>query len=506
MPKKDAGKIKDQAAKFLKKGKLDKALEQYQMLEKIAKNDFRIPQKVAEILIKMGDKEKGIEKYFEAAEKYHAKGFLVQAIAILKVVLDIDPDNDEARKKLAALTAERTGEGFTPIEDKEQPPPPEPEPEEPELEEPEPEQAETQAIEMEPLGEDSEDLEEVEPMELGDEVGEEAEIGLPLDDDDEAIGVGGEDEDEDEEEDEEEEEADLEDIGEEEAAEAIILPIEEEEELPESGPDRTPLFSDLSGGEFESVFELLNSSVVEPGEVIVQEGEEGQSIYIVARGKVRVYRVEEDGSETDLAEMGPNDFFGEIGYFHGERSASVAAVTKSQILEMAKEDMDTVIEEFPRIKDVLLKFYKERVMDNLLAKSPLFGHLTQDERISVMDSFEHREIPSGDIIVKEGDPGDSMFLIKSGEVVVRTVNPMSKELVELARLRGGDFFGEVSLVKNKPRTATVIAEVDSELMELSRDSFQDIAESHPEIHKAIEQTIEKRVEDTIHKMMSGLEE
>ena len=77
------------------------------------------------------------------------------------------------------------------------------------------------------------------------------------------------------------------------------------------------------------------------------------------------------------------------------------------------------------------------------------------------------------------------------------------QTMELARLSGGDFFGEVSLVKNKPRTATIIALEDSELMELSRDAFQAVASDHPEIGKAVEETIEKRVEDTIKKMIDG---
>ena len=83
---KKAGKLKDQAAKFLKKGKLDKALDAYTELEKISKDDLRIPQKIAEILLREGRKDEAVKKYKESAEKYREKGFMVQAIAIYKVI------------------------------------------------------------------------------------------------------------------------------------------------------------------------------------------------------------------------------------------------------------------------------------------------------------------------------------------------------------------------------------------------------------------------------------
>jgi len=499
MPKKDVGKLKERAAKFLKKGKLEKALDTYQELENAAKDDLRVPQKVAEILLKTGRKDEAVLKYRQAAEKYREKGFLVQAIAIYKVITDLVPDDQAARQAISELSRERAEPmpglkprrtpAKAPEGEREPPPPATPEAKAELEEEPAQEEAsiaepdskalaqETEAaVDSMHEAEEPEALEELTPLDDEDEVPAEASI--------DAGGAGDEYE-----------------LSEEEEEHPEVVPLEDEEELPPVPPERTPLFSDLSSGEFDRVFELLESRIVEPGEILIEEGEEGGSIFIIARGKFKVTCRAGDGREEVRAHLGPGEFFGEIGYFHGKRTATVTAVKKSHVLELGKKELDGVVEEFPRIRAVLLQFYRERVMDNLLADSPLFAILSNEERKSLAERFEFRDVPEGEVVVNEGDPGDSMFLIKSGKVSVSMNHPMKNETVNLAQLGPGDFFGEVSLVKNKPRTATIRAEVDSELMELKRPAFEEIASLHPEITDKIESTIEQRVEDTIHKML-----
>src|SRR4030042_1192549 len=109
MPKVDLTKLKNDAQKFLAKGKLDKALEAYQELEKHTKGDPKVAHKMAEILQKLGKKTEAIVKYKDAAQAYLDKGFLVQAIALNKVILDIDPQEPEAKARLDELINKRAG-------------------------------------------------------------------------------------------------------------------------------------------------------------------------------------------------------------------------------------------------------------------------------------------------------------------------------------------------------------------------------------------------------------
>ncbi len=500
MPRQNPAKLKNQAQKFLQKGKLDKALEIYQQLEKVAKNDLRVPQKVAEIQAKMGNKKQAIEKYKQTAEKYLENGFLVQAIAINKVILELDPHEEQAKAKLDELMAERTGgrTSFTPKADfaKEHPAEPEPEPvtPEPEPSAPEPIVPEPQAA---PVDEDEQAIalpdEEDQLQDAFDEAPEHDidyqeepdDQAIPLDDEDEAL----------EEDDEEiallEDEPDV-------LEQETVAPIEADGDLPAQGPEHTPLFSDLNSGEFDRIFELLKSGIFETDELVFSEGDQGDSIYIIARGQVDIIQKDSTGRERLLATLGPSDFFGEFGYFAGAvRTATVKAKTRVHLLELTKQDTDNVTLEFPRIKQVMLEFYKDRVVDTLLATSDLFKGLKPEERHQFIERCEFKELEDGEIVVKEGDKGDSMFVIKRGEVDVTGTNPIDSKIINLARLKAGELFGEVSLIKGKPRTATITADGPVELLEFNRAAYDEITVSHPEITKVLEDMIEKRVEDTI---------
>ena len=109
------------------------------------------------------------------------------------------------------------------------------------------------------------------------------------------------------------------------------------------------------------------------------------------------------------------------------------------------------------------------------------------------------------VIVMEGEPGSSMFLIVAGDVHVQTTNPTGGQL-QLAILGPGEFFGEVALLTGRPRTATVIAHNNVTAVEIPRQKVQSILTSFPEVGQIIQRFLEQRAEATaeaIHRSLSG---
>ena len=100
-------------------------------------------------------------------------------------------------------------------------------------------------------------------------------------------------------------------------------------------------------------------------------------------------------------------------------------------------------------------------------------------------------------------------VIKDGDFAVSTSGP-GGEPVTLANLRGGDFFGEIALISDQPRTATVTALTGGRLMSLSREDFNRVAESHPGVLEVARAFLQKRAEETISTIMTldegGLDE
>jgi len=137
-------------------------------------------------------------------------------------------------------------------------------------------------------------------------------------------------------------------------------------------------------------------------------------------------------------------------------------------------------------------------------KSPLFELLAEDERKAIIDETEIESHDEGSVIITEGQPGSSMYLIVSGEVKVYTRGTTTGAPVYLARLCEGDFFGEVSVLTGKPRTATITASQRTELLRLDKDKLDAVLARFPGIRKVMDEFYRKRAEHTVEAMIESL--
>lgn len=134
----------------------------------------------------------------------------------------------------------------------------------------------------------------------------------------------------------------------------------------------------------------------------------------------------------------------------------------------------------------------------------LFKDLAREEFQQIVAKLTLRHYAEDTIVVQEGDPGDSMFIVARGEVRVLTKDSKQKEVV-LANLSEGEFFGEVSLLTGRPRTATIITNLDSELLELKREDFESIIAKFPHVKQVVEDFHQQRAYKTIEAMIQSLQ-
>jgi hypothetical protein len=123
--------------------------------------------------------------------------------------------------------------------------------------------------------------------------------------------------------------------------------------------------------------------------------------------------------------------------------------------------------------------------------TPLFPDFSRDELVAVIQGLELITFDPGDIVVSEGEPGDSLFLLTTGTVKAFVRNSMGhytkvREMVE------GDFFGEVSILTGRPRTATVTAAGHCELLELDRATLEDICAVYPNVREVLQRFYDQR--------------
>ncbi len=109
----------------------------------------------------------------------------------------------------------------------------------------------------------------------------------------------------------------------------------------------------------------------------------------------------------------------------------------------------------------------------LLKKLEIFQSLTSFELATVGKLLKTKTFRAGEQVVREGEDGKSLFIIKTGGVRVSGRGRKGKEEV-LARLGSGDHFGEIALIDNQPRSADITAEEDSTLIEIRREDLEEL--------------------------------
>lgn len=116
----------------------------------------------------------------------------------------------------------------------------------------------------------------------------------------------------------------------------------------------------------------------------------------------------------------------------------------------------------------------------VLKRVPLFSDLSGAELARFAEVTREREYPKNSVILFEDDPGDALYIVSTGQVKVVLIGEDGREVI-LSVLGDGDFFGEMALIDDEPRSAHVIAMRDSQLLVLRREDFQVQLEAHPQI-------------------------
>ncbi|MEM7582178.1 MAG: cyclic nucleotide-binding domain-containing protein [Acidobacteriota bacterium] len=124
-------------------------------------------------------------------------------------------------------------------------------------------------------------------------------------------------------------------------------------------------------------------------------------------------------------------------------------------------------------------------------RSPLFSTFSADELLAVIRGLSLLTFEGGEIIVSENEPGDSLFVVASGTVRIYARDGSGRNN-QVRLLEEGEFFGEISLLSGKPRTASVTAAVPTELLELDRKTLDGIAKQHPQVPKVIRDEFDRR--------------
>ena len=224
-----------------------------------------------------------------------------------------------------------------------------------------------------------------------------------------------------------------------------------------------PLFSKLTDDDLGVIASQSREVTYDANQPIVEQGSTGSTFYSVRSGTVVVEQHDAPGRPAKVvARLGVGDCFGETAMIIGVRTATVRASSRTTVIELPTEAFEKVAGTVGGVD-----FASVLRAASAIGKSRLFKGLPAERVSSLATRFVPRNVPANTDVVKYGEQGDEFYLIARGGVDV--LDPAGKKLVSLG---DGEVFGEIALLRNVPRTATVRTTVDTLLLVLSRDVFQ----------------------------------
>ncbi|HZS01100.1 MAG TPA: cyclic nucleotide-binding domain-containing protein [Chloroflexota bacterium] len=246
---------------------------------------------------------------------------------------------------------------------------------------------------------------------------------------------------------------------------------------------------DLSFPQREAVVSQLTLQRYRPGDYVVRQGEPGEEFYLVRNGQAEVVQVGDDGWPHELAVLRRGDYFGELALlYHQPRSASVRALSRLEVYGLDRAAFETMIA--PQLRDYGLT--RQRIEERSeLARMGLFRQTSPAELDPILDHLRTEEYPAGAVIIRQGDPGDRFYLVRRGRVAISRRLDDGTEHV-LAEQGPGEYFGEMALLSDAPRTATVRALEPVVLWSLDKASFHELLLGQFQLGAALSSEVEHR--------------
>jgi len=465
-------KLKKKALGYRNKQKFSKAADAFEGLIELEPDNPNWPHKLGEVRRSLGQTARAVGAFEQAADVYAALGFALKAVAMCKMILSIDPDNDRIRSTLESLGSGSPEKQQPPTEpavepvteargDQDSTPPA------PGLTVPPPlppsSVASSPESQQDPPPEDDEEDEgmfEISLVGLEDdgedsgvwEIALEPEEPSPAEPDSVEIVMDAEPPDPNAEQ-----------------QDGALEEIELAGRLP-----TIPLLSSLSRDELLAFVHKAEVQQYEAGEIIIRQGEPGDALFILVEGKALVVKESKGNRKIPLLQRNEGSFFGEYALLTKlQRTATVEAKEDCTVLTISRSLMRELVDEHPPVLLALLRFFRERMVSNLTRTHRLFKPFNDKERRNLVDHFAWLEVPEGENIVEADSMPDGLYLLVCGRASVHRQDAPAGFLVT------GEMFCKTALLEGTATTHTVTTESKCWVLRLPREKFYELIMTHP---------------------------
>ncbi len=262
-----------------------------------------------------------------------------------------------------------------------------------------------------------------------------------------------------------------------EGASVYEIPLDEPTPVEEKLVDRLPpnaLLSSLSRDELISFTSKVEVTDFDSGDLIIRQGDRGDTMFILVEGSVAVVR--EGEPRVTLSLLSEGAFFGEYALLTDlQRTATIEALEECTVLTISRKVMRDLVVEHPPVFKVLLRFFRDRMLGNLTHTHNLFRPFTREQRHALMGQFSFLEVSPGRTLVEQGREPDGLYLLVCGRAHVHRPGKLASPL------ETGEMFNKTALMSRTMSSHTVRTRSKSWLLWLSRKDFRELIMTHPHV-------------------------
>jgi cAMP-dependent protein kinase regulator len=220
------------------------------------------------------------------------------------------------------------------------------------------------------------------------------------------------------------------------------------------------LFTNLEEQDMNIVIGAMKEVRVEAKQCVISQGDNGDFLFVIETGTLDCL-IKLDGADKVVKTCEVGDVFGELALLYNcPRAASVVSRDQCVLWQLDRDTFNNIVKEAAQKK-------RERY-NAFLAQVPLLASMDKYERSQLADALKVEDFSDGSEIFKEGEAGSKFYIVEEGALVARK----SGNTEPVMTYGSGNFFGELALIHNQPRAATIIAQGKARLLSIDSRTFK----------------------------------
>lgn len=228
------------------------------------------------------------------------------------------------------------------------------------------------------------------------------------------------------------------------------------------------MFRHLEEKEMEIILDAVAVKKFNPDDMVIRQGDDGNELYIVGAGRLKCFKRFPDKTEdTYLKTYEPGEVFGELALLYNTpRAASIQAIEPATLYSLDRETFNHIVKQSA--------VENRNKYEEFLSQVEVLFTLDNYERSKLCDCLNIVAFEPNERIITEGEKGNTFYLIIEGEAVALKRNPKTSFEEEVYQYSEKMYFGELSLIRDQPRAASIIAKTKIKLASIERNAFKRI--------------------------------